>query len=157
MGAYDIIILAIAVIALVTGALKGLVHQMGTIAGLICGVLACRFFGGTVADYLVPRDSVHAEMLRAVCYAVVFLVVFFGIALLARLLGAVLSAVKLRVFDRVCGALFRMLLWMLFLSIAVNIYMAIAPADKPHFYSTSRPWRTAVTSMAPDLLGYIVS
>lgn len=155
MGVYDFIILGVGVIALVTGALKGLVHQMGTIAGLICAMLACRFFGDAVADFFVSPTNEHATLLRALVYIMLFLLVFFGIALLARLLGAALSAVKLRVFDRVCGALFRLLLWMLFVSIAANIYIAVSPSSSPQFYSKSKPWRTTVTTLAPEFLGYI--
>lgn len=155
MTAIDIILLFIALCAIVTGAMKGFVRQMGTIAGLIGGILACRIFGDDIAAWALGRGAENAGLLRALVYCGLFLVVFLGLSLVARLLGAILSAIKLRVLDRVGGALFRLLLWMLLTSLLLNVYLGICPSDRSRFHIASKPWRTVVVEMAPKVLGYI--
>ncbi len=73
MGATDFILLAIVVLAAVTGALRGIVAQIGAIAALLAAILVCRFFGGTVADMVVGHGTEHETTLRIICYAVVFI------------------------------------------------------------------------------------
>lgn len=157
MTAIDIILLCIVLVALITGAIKGFVHQLGTIAGLIGGVLACRMFGADIADWAIARGTENAGLLRALVYAGVFLAVFLGLALVARLLGALLSAIKLRALDRIGGAIFRVALWLLMTSLALNVYLGICPGDRQRFEVPSKPWRGAVVDMAPALLGYIAN
>ena len=59
MGALDYIILGILLLAAVLGAMKGFVRQIGTIAGLVLGVIVCRIWGGSIADALVSSGSEH--------------------------------------------------------------------------------------------------
>lgn len=157
MTTIDIVLLFIALCAVVTGAIKGFVHQMGTIAGLIGGILACRIFGEDVATWAVARGTENAGLLRALVYCGLFLVVFLSLSLVARLLGAILSAIKLRVLDHVGGAVFRLALWMLIVSLLLNVYLGICPNDKGRFHVASKPWRGIVVGMAPKLLGYIAN
>ena len=157
MTTIDIVLLFIALCAVVTGAIKGFVHQMGTIAGLIGGILACRIFGEDVATWAVARGTENAGLLRALVYCGLFLVVFLSLSLVARLLGAILSAIKLRALDRVGGAVFRLALWMLIVSLLLNVYLGICPNDKGRFHVASKPWRGIVADMAPKLLGYIAN
>ncbi len=156
LTAIDYILIVITALALITGGMKGFVRQAGSIAGLVCGVLACRFFGETVADIIAGHEGEYAAILRVICYAIVFIAVYVGISLLARLAGSILSAVKLRFLDRLAGAVFRALLWLLFVSLALNIYLSVCPDDKSKFYN-NRPWRSFVTKLAPTALGYIVN
>ena len=157
MTAIDITLLFIALCAVVTGAIKGFVHQMGTIAGLLFGILACRIFGSDLADWAVSRGTEHAGLLRAMVYCGLFLVVFLCLACVARLLGAILSSIKLRGIDRIGGAVFRLALWMLIVSLLLNVYLGICPNDRSRFEVPSKPWRGIVVDMAPKLLGYIAN
>lgn len=155
MALTDIILLAIVVIAAVTGAMRGIVAQIGAIAALLAAILVCRFFGGTVADALVSHGSEHEATLRVLCYALVFVATYFGVWLLARLFGAAVSAMHLRPFDRIAGALFRIAEWLIITSIVLNVYLAICPSDRAAFSNPAKPWRTTVVKIAPALAGYI--
>lgn len=157
MTTIDIILLLIALTALVTGAMKGFVRQIGTIVGLVGGVLVCRMFGADVVGRFVARGTEDSTLLHAAVYAGLFIAVFLGVALLAHLLGALLSAIKLRPLDRIGGALFRLGLWMLIVSLLINVYLGMKPDDKSHFEMPSKPWRTAVADFAPTVLGYIAN
>ena len=152
----DFILLAIIAVALITGWMRGLVHQIGTVAGIILGIIVCRIFGGDVTAYFVDRSSEHADIARACVYAVLFVAVFLGCNLIARLISSILKAVKLKIFDRAAGAVMRTFLWLLFTSLAINIYLSVCPADRARFNRPDKPWRTVAVELAPKLLGYIV-
>ena len=151
MGATDFILLAIVVLAAVTGALRGIVAQIGAIAALLAAILVCRFFGGTVADMVVGHGTEHETTLRIICYAVVFIATYVGVWLLARLFGAAVSALHLRPFDRIAGGLFRVAEWLIITSIVLNVYFAISPSDRAGFCRADRPWRASVVKIAPAL------
>ena len=60
----------------ITGWMRGLVRQVGTVAGIILGIIVCRVFGAEIADYFVSRGADHASIARACVYAVLFVIVF---------------------------------------------------------------------------------
>ena len=157
MTAIDLILLAIIIIALITGWMRGLVHQVGTVAGIILGIIVCRVFGSDVAGYFVSRGAAHASIARAAVYAVLFILVYLGCNLLARLLSSILKAVKLGFVDRAGGAVMRTFLWLLFASLAINIYLGICPGDKSRFERSDKPWRNITVQLAPKLLGYLAN
>ncbi len=156
MNAIDIIILAIVVIAAVTGALKGIVAQIGAIAAVVAAIVVCRLFGGTIADIVISHATEHETLLRVICYALVFLGTYLLVILLARLFGAAVSAMKLRPFDRIAGAVFRVAEWLILFSVVLNIYLAVCPSDRDAFCRKDRPWREFSVDLAPRLAGYIV-
>lgn len=157
MALTDIILLAIVIIAAVTGAMRGIVAQIGAIAALLAAIIVCRFFGGTVADALVSQGSEHETAMRMLCYALVFVATYFGVWLLARLFGAAVSAMHLRPFDRIAGALFRMAEWLIITSVVLNVYFAICPSDEAAYCNPQKPWRSATVKIAPALVGYITN
>lgn len=157
MALTDIILLAIVVIAAVTGAMRGIVSQIGAIAALLAAILVCRFFGGTIADAVVCHGSEHETLWRVLCYALVFVATYFGVWLLARLFGAAVSAMHLRPFDRIAGALFRIAEWLIITSIVLNVYLAVCPSDRSGFCTPSKPWRSAIVKIAPALSGYLTN
>lgn len=157
MSILDLVILIVAAVALITGAMKGFVRQIGTIVGLVAGILACRIFGSDAVSYCVPSESEHHSLLTALVYMLLFVVVFVGIGLIARLLHSVLSALKMGFINRASGALFRLVLWIVFLSLAVNVYLGICPEDTAKFHVQSKPWREITLDAAPKILGYLAN
>ncbi|MDE6156750.1 MAG: CvpA family protein [Muribaculaceae bacterium] len=155
MGALDIIILAIIALAAVYGAVRGFVHQIGTITALVAAVLVCRFFGARAADAIVDAGAQYAGAYRMLVYVLLFVLVFAGIRFVAGLCGTLLSKMHVRVIDRIAGALFSACAAVLVMSIALNVYLTLAPGDRHRFENTNKPWRTAVISCAPRLMGYI--
>ena len=125
--------------------------SVGTVAGIILGIIVCRVFGAEIADYFVSRGADHASIARACVYAVLFVIVFLSCNLLARLLSSILKAVKLGMLDRAGGAVMRTFLWLLFTSLAINIYPGICPSDKARFNRADKPWRNITVQIAPKL------
>ncbi len=157
MTAIDIVLLFIALVALFTGAMKGFVRQLGTIAGLVLGIVACRLFGDTVAAWFISPGTEHPEAMRMVANVCIFIAVMLCAALLGRLVGALLSAVKLRFIDRLGGAVFRAALWLLITSLLINVYIGIVPDDANRFDCADKPWRAWVVDYAPMLLGHFTN
>lgn len=157
MNALDLIILGILLIAAVMGAVKGFIGQIGTLAGIILGVIACRMFGGTVSDMIVGSGTVHEGVYRAMVYVLLFVAVYFVVFFIARIFGKVLSAMHIRIIDRIGGALLSMAAWAFFMSLALNVYLVISPDDRGSFSNHDKPWRPAIAQLAPRILGYITT
>lgn len=155
MEAIDIILLVVALVAVVTGAMRGFLCQAGTIVGLVVGVLACRLFGDAATRLLVGSGSEHETLLRAAAYTGVFIVSFIGVSLVARLLDSAFSAVCMGWVNRLAGAVFRLALWMVLASLVLNLWLLVSPESASTF--EARPWREAVVDLAPRLLGYFTN
>ena len=149
--ALDIVIIVVILAALITGAVSGLVRQLGTLVAFVVAVLACRFFGASVVAFCGASSPVAVGC----CYVAVFLVAFVLVMLVARLLHATVKALRLGPVNRVLGALFRACLWLVIMSAVANVYLAIAPADKPKFLNPAKPWREWVLKAAPYVVGCV--
>ena len=128
MALIDILILTLIVVGAVIGYCKGLATGIGSLAGLIIGILACRMFGGVVTEAIMSMyESTEVYVATIIAYICVFLVFFFGIKLVAWLLKESLKSLNLGGFDRLSGAVFGALEWLLLLSVVLNGLYALAP------------------------------
>ena len=89
MDTIDITVCVIALVAAVTGAMKGFMRQAADVAGLVGAIIICHLFGATVADMVFAPDSPHATLWRAIVYVGLFVAVMTCAALVGRLCGAV--------------------------------------------------------------------
>lgn len=151
----DIVIGLVLAAAVVTGAMAGLVRQMGTLVAFVVAVLACRFFGGDIAAAVAGSGSEHTQLLSVLCYVLVFIIAFLIVTVIAKLLHATVSALRLGAVNRILGAVFRLGLWLVLMSACANIYFAVVPADKARFEQPGKPWRAWVVKAAPAVVGYI--
>lgn len=148
---FDITVLAIVLAALITGAVSGIIRQMGTLMGFVVALLACRMGARPLAALL------GAESAWAVggCYVLVFVVSFLAVWLLARLLKATVHAIKLGAVDRILGALFRTFVWIVIMSVCLNVWLTFFPDSRSTFEQPGRPWRTWLVDTAPFVVGYV--
>ena len=157
MTPLDIIILGIILVAAIFGAMKGFIHQAGTICGIICGIVTCRIFGPALVARLVDPSGAHAETYRVALYILLFIVVLLVVRLLAGMIVKLFSTLHIRLIDRIAGAVFSVAIWLLLASIAVNVYLLAVPADRVYFSTPDKPWRTTVASFAPGVMGYMAT
>lgn len=128
MGILDIIILAVFVVSAIYGFWRGVVVQVGALAAVVVGILACRLFGewatSTLANIL-PTMSSSPELahytVAVIAYALLFVLGYVLTKVLANLVKTVAKALFMGAIDRLLGALFSVFQWMLVLSIALNI------------------------------------
>lgn len=132
MGILDIIILLTLVISGVYGCWKGIVVQIGSLAGVVVGILSCRLFGVWLTGWcnqhifsgMGDANTAHYVSL-VVAYVTLFIVGYAVTRLLARLVQTVAKSLNLTVIDRILGAVFSIFQWMLVLSILINICTVI--------------------------------
>ncbi|MDE6081528.1 MAG: CvpA family protein, partial [Muribaculaceae bacterium] len=102
MGILDIIILLTLIISGGYGCWKGIVVQIGSLAGVVVGILACRLFGVWLTDFLHVHlfsgvgdaNTVHYISL-VVAYVTLFVVGYAITRLLARLVQTVAKSLNL--------------------------------------------------------------
>ena len=157
MSPLDIIILGVILVAAIVGAMKGFIHQAGTICGIILGIVVCRLFGPTLVARFVNPAGAHAEAYRVGLYILLFIAVLLVVRLLAGMIVKLFGTLHIRLVDRIAGAVFSVGVWLLLASIAVNVYLLAVPADRTHFATPTKPWRTTVASFAPSVMGYMAT
>lgn len=162
MGILDIIILLTLVLSGAYGYWKGIVIQIGSLAGVVVGILLCRLFGPAVTDFcgayifsgLEGAATIHYVSL-VVAYVTLFVVGYTVTRLLAKLVHVVAKTLKLTVIDRIAGTLFSIFEWMLVLSIVMNLSKVVLNLDLLQYArmadgSVGR----AVADLAPLVFGY---
>lgn len=154
MSAFSILVIVVAVVAAALGFRRGLIAQAGHIIALVGGIMACRMFGPQVVAWLSPTAPSEATD-TAIAYALTFLVAYFAIVLVARMIRGVVGAVHLGVLDRVAGAAFKTGVWMLILSVLLNVWAAIAPGSDLTD-TRAHPRRAAIIRIAPAVCGYVM-
>lgn len=155
MSVFAIITILLVVLGLVQGYRKGLISQVGQIIGLLAAIVACRMFGPVAVEWLGPRDpSESSTALTAVAYAITFLVVYIGVLIVVRLIRGVVHGVHLGVIDRIAGAVFRAFVYLLLLSIVLNVWAVVAPGSDM-VNTRVHPERARVIVIAPMVCGYV--
>ncbi len=161
MSITDIIILIIIAVGLFMGWRKGLIAQLGKIAALIAGVVACRVFGDKVAMWLVeamsnPDDAAETPLLWVtLAYIVVFLGVYFVVTALYSCLRKAVHLITTSLIDRLAGALFRALLYLMAVSLALNLWLLISPGSAVAMSRLvhTRVFGISILTLAPATLG----
>ncbi len=153
MQVFDIILFIILAAAVVLGFIKGFCAQLGAISGVVIGIIMCRMFGDSFQRLIFGAESGMGYTIAA--YAILFIVVYLLCFLVARLFSSTLSALHLGIINRVAGAVFSLIIWVVVISIGINVYLVIEPKDKGFFMNRNKPWRPTITMVAPNLLGYL--
>lgn len=134
MSTLDILILIAAAIGLITGMIKGLVRQIGSLAAIVIGILACRAFGANATSIMasiLPQGLSEGSMGQYIPSVLgniaLFLIVYIAVILIARALSTLTHAIFLGPVDRTAGALFGLTKWLLLASILINVWLTIVP------------------------------
>jgi membrane protein required for colicin V production len=98
---YDILILGLLIFFAIRGAIKGVVFQLASIAGIVL----CFVFAGGISHTLGPYVHLDPPMNHWVVFGTAYLGFTFGCYLVARVLNDWLEKNKLKDFDRHLGAI----------------------------------------------------
>lgn len=156
MSILDILILVVLFGGLAYGFHKGLVTQLGSLGGVILGVIVCQLLGTSVADFAQQLFS-PSYTTRVVSVILLFIIVYVAVRLIARLINTVFKTLHLKVFDRIAGALFVAFKWMLVLSFLLNLYATFFSAGNIQAKSSLANGNViqAVLDIAPNTLGWV--
>lgn len=160
MSAIDIIIIVVFFGAVIYGYWKGIIVQLGSLAGILLGILACRLFGPWLTGVLggTTGDSATIDMgyiNGIIANVILFILGFICAKLVARLIKTVTTAVKLSIVDKLLGVIFCLFEWFLVLSILLNVWQVLRPGINVTASSTLGHGRAAraVMDLAPTVLG----
>lgn len=150
MTVFEIALIVLMVLAAILGFRKGIVNQLGALAGIVLGVIACRLYGdwavGVVSSW-ASSDS-NKVALTVLAYVILFLVVYLLCLLIAKLLRSLIHTMQLGLIDRIAGALLKMFLWFFALSFLLNIWVSVVPEHTP-----SGSWAQRTLDFAPAVMG----
>lgn len=160
MSAIDILIILIFISAVIYGYWKGVIVQLGSVAGILLGILACRLFGPWLTDVFGgatgSSDTLDMGYINSVIANVIlFLLGFIAAKLVAKLVKTVTTAVKLSIVDKMAGVVFCLFEWFLVFSILLNVWQVLRPGSDITSSSTLGGGRAArvVLNLAPTVLG----
>lgn len=160
MSIIDIIIIIVFIGAVIYGYWKGIIVQIGSLAGILLGILACRLFGPWLTDVLGGAtggsDAIDMHYVNGVVANVIlFLLGFISAKLVARVIKSMTTAVKLSFIDKLLGVIFCLFEWFLILSILLNVWQVLRPGTDITSSSTLGKGRAAkaIVDLAPAVLG----
>ena len=128
---YNLIIFAVAALAVVAGFRPGLSRQIPSAIGIAFGVVCARLLAPGLNQVLYGAfPSVHGQVEQRFVYdtistAIVFFSVYAIFVTVTGFLGRILAEGMGTILDNIGGALFGLFKWMLFLSIAYNLLLAL--------------------------------
>ncbi len=160
MSYIDIGILLVFTGALIVGLRAGAIKQLGSIAGIIAGIMACRVWGAEasrITAHMLGWEQGYAS--SVVGNLVVFVAAWVVVGIIARVLHVAVNAVLLGPLNRALGAVVSEIKYFMALSILLNLVKAVAPGCALLHSSRMLDGRVFdfIMSMAPALFGTIVS
>lgn len=140
MGTLDIIIIAVAVAAFLVGYKRGIICQLGSLAGLVAAIVACRLFGDVVGAAFTP-ESMEGTVFgtyvgKIIGGTIIYIVVYVVVGIIARGLRCIARALRLGLIDRLGGAVLSLLKWTVAMSVVLNLWLALFPSSQPVKSST---------------------
>lgn len=158
MDTFSIILIIIAVAGLVTGWLKGLIGQIGSIAAIVTGIIVCRGFGDRFTALIAPMmgctpgDASLASILTSLFGNILlFIIVYILVVIFARLLKGLVHGILLGPVDSLAGAIFGAFKWLLLAGVVLDAIVFFDP-DGTIAVATDTPV-AYVRDLAPWLLG----
>jgi len=123
MGLIDIILLIIIVAGAIRGFMRGFIHQLATIAGLIIGFLAAKALYMVVAEKLsmyIPSTSM--TVLQVIAFIAIWLIIPLLFTILASFLTRTAEMLSLKAFNQFLGLLIGTVKWVLILGLLINVF-----------------------------------
>lgn len=157
MNLFDLLIIIVFIIAIIIGLRRGIVVQLGSVGGIIIGIIACRLFAKDLAAVFAGSnpDSNDAYVSGIFANVIIFLIGYLLARVIAHFIKSATHALKLGIIDRLAGALFSLVEWFFLLSLALNLWQAFRPESNITASSRLADGRAAaaVIDFAPTLLG----
>jgi membrane protein required for colicin V production len=162
MNAFDAVVTAVAILAIVMGFRSGLLRSLATILGYLVAAPAAVAITPHVATFVLGLSPVSQDTTWIVLFCV-FMAIGIGISALFRTAVNEFIGPEISPFDRVAGAALGAVRIGLIAVLIVAVFDRIIPADlEPPFLAGSRlrPYLSAVArkglqSLPPEVDAYI--
>ena len=126
MNWLDIVLIACIIIGVIHGLVTGIVKQVISLISLVAAIL----LSGAVATWISHRAQpyIHNEndwfspnVINAIFYIIAFIIIISLFAIAAKLVDRIINYTPAGIINKLFGALFGMFMWVLSLSILLNI------------------------------------
>jgi uncharacterized membrane protein required for colicin V production len=153
MTLLDIVILVLVVGGGFFGWHRRFTGQLGSIAGLLLGMILCRMFAPSIIEHFnQPDDTVQTRLLHTVLtYLLIGAGSYLGVRVAIYMVRSMLRALHLGIIDRVAGAVFSVFQWLLGLSVVLNVWLAVFPDSD--LRTDNQGAVDAVLTLAPTVFG----
>lgn len=159
MSTLDIIILIVFAASILYGLKRGIIAQLGSVGGILVGIVACHLFGDyatAMLGELLGNDSASAHYVDSVVANVLlFIIGYLLTRVIAKLLHTVTHAAFLGSVDRIAGAIFSLFAWFLIFSILLNVWQVLTPSTDVTSKSQISDGKAAraIMDLAPNVFG----
>ncbi len=155
MTTLDIIILIVFAGSVLIGFRSGLLKQVGSLGGLVAGVVLCRLGSAWLTAIIAGPDApTYTDIVLA--HLILFIAGFCCVKTVAHFCRQLTHALSLGIVDRLGGVVFCLFEWMLVLSLILNLWLLIKPQTSIASLSTLANGHAApaIVALAPKLLGW---
>ena len=117
----DILVLIVCAIALIRGYMTGLIMQIASLAGIILGAIFAGKMAEEVYPYLIEIFPDSQNIIAPLSYLVGFILILIAVYFIGKLIDKFAETVLLGTANKIVGAIFCMVKWILIISIMTNI------------------------------------
>ncbi len=152
MALFDWIAVALIVVSMLFGLVRGLVFEVISLIGWVVAFVVAQWFASDVAAWL-PAGDPQASWRYPLAFVLLFVAVAFGVGLMASLTRKLIAAVGLRPVDRILGGAFgaaRGAVALLVLAVVVHL-LALSESAWWHESRSAVVLDAALQSLKPAL------
>lgn len=152
MALLDWIAVALIVVSMLFGLVRGLVFEVISLVGWVVAFVVAQWFASDVAAWL-PAGDPRASWRYPLAFVLLFVAVAFGVGLVAALTRKLIAAVGLRPVDRILGGAFgaaRGAVALLVLAVVVHL-LALSDSAWWHESRSAVVLDAALQSLKPAL------
>lgn len=159
MELLDIGLIALLIIAFISGARKGLFVALASLIGLIVGIYCALYFSDYVGDYLIEWFEWDSRTTNAVAFGITFLVVLIVISMAGKVLTKIANLAFLGTLNKLLGGIFEVVAMAFVLSVIFMLINAWDPTQdliSEESKSQSKLYEP-IESIAPKILPFIIN
>lgn len=120
MSSLDIVLAIPLLWGLIRGFMRGFIIEIASLFALVLGVYGAIHFSFYMESLLVEHTEMAGSTLSVSSFALTFIAIVIGIHLGAKLLQKIISMAALGIVNRIAGAVFGLLKWLLIASYTLS-------------------------------------
>lgn len=148
----DLLIIFLLIVAFWSGYRIGAVKLLGSMCGMLVGLLGCHLAGSQCADIAMRWIESPTEA-AIVAYTVLFVVLWLSAGLIFSAAKKVLKALHLGKIDSILGSVMLGLMTLAGMSVTLNVWVVLEPRSE--ILAEGGSMMNSVSEFAPWLLGYL--
>lgn len=150
---FEVICLLVVLAGIVFGYKRGILVQLGKFAGILGGIIFCNVFANSLAEkfYSEYDEPTDVLLVHVMAYVIIFIASYIVGSCFGSVFNKLTRKVHLGIIDKLAGAIFNVLEYLLALSIFFNVWVSLFPDSKIH--EDMEGTKAFVFDFAPTILG----